>query len=223
MKAYAVLDDDGNPSAVGLRITEAGLEGLPATDPVPPQMEMLDFPDQASATVFDHVMVNWMAQGHEPMGLFGKPHFDFHFVMADMAALAAIQPSDPQFPQQAAKLPDAEYTPTGFVLPPGPPPEQQAVPGMGVHLVDSATPLEPGKYDFKEIFLNGVWDGNYTFMEPMITREFLLTKPTITADIKQPEAYQDSGYFPTVYNVRFDDTTKEYVIELGGMKMQTAT
>lgn len=222
MKAYATLDKDGNPTAVGLRVSEAGLRGLPATDPAPPLMEMVDFPDQASATVFDHVMYNWNSQGHEPTQLFGKPHFDFHFAMDDMATYAAIQPNDPNFAQEAARLPDPSHTPAGFVVPPGPPVEQQAVPGMGVHLVDSAAPLVPGQYNFEQIFINGTWDGKYTFMEPMMTRDYLLTKPTLTEKIEQPQAYQRSGYFPTTYNIRFDDVTKEYVIELGGMQMRNA-
>ena len=46
--------------------------------------------------VLNHVMLNWNPQGHEPPELFGKPHFDFHFDMVDMATMQAINPDDPE-------------------------------------------------------------------------------------------------------------------------------
>ncbi|MGB6224140.1 MAG: DUF5602 domain-containing protein, partial [Pseudonocardiaceae bacterium] len=79
VKAYVTLDNAGNPSEVGLRMSATSLDGLPAEDAVPPRMIMLDLPQQASATVFDHVMINWNSHGHAPVELFGKPHFDMHF------------------------------------------------------------------------------------------------------------------------------------------------
>ncbi|HTF47554.1 MAG TPA: hypothetical protein VK735_08920, partial [Pseudonocardia sp.] len=91
------------------------------------------------------------------------------------------------------------------------------------HWLDSSEGLVPGKYDFKSTFINGSWDGQYTFMEPMLTREWLLTKAPLRQDIKQPAAYQRSGYFPTVYSVNFDDSSKEYVISLGGLTKRDAS
>jgi len=188
-------------------------------------MLMLDFPDQASTTAFDHVMLNWNPQGHDPVVLFGKPHFDFHFDMVDMAAIQAVSPSDPNYAAKADRLPAAKYLPQDYVVPPGPSAAAQAVPGMGVHLVDSSdTSLVPGSYDFKQIIINGTWDGTYTFIEPMITREWLLTKPTLVQQaLKQPQAYQKTGYYPTNYSVRFDEQAKEYVVTLAGMTRREAS
>lgn len=218
-KTYATLDNAGNPIEVGVRMSAASLDGLPKEDSVPPQMLMLDLPDQASATAFDHVMFNWNSQGHEPVALFGKPHFDIHFYMVDKAAVEKINPSNPDFATQAANLPDPKYVPRDYVTPPGPPTEN-TVPAMGLHWVDTADGLEPGKYDFTQIVINGSWDGQYTFIEPMMTREWMLTKQAIQEEIKQPQAYQRSGYFPTTYSVRYDDEAKEYSISLGGMIMR---
>ena len=83
-----------------------------------------------------------------------------------------------------------------------------------------AAGMIPGVYDFTQTFINGSWDGNYTFMEPMMTREWLLTKPMIREDIKQPLAYQHTAYYPTVYSVRFDDAADEYDIALEQMMMR---
>ncbi|HET9255249.1 MAG TPA: DUF5602 domain-containing protein [Pseudonocardiaceae bacterium] len=132
----------------------ASLNGLPAEDTVPPRVPMLTFPRQASATVFDHVMMNWNSHGHAPVALFGKPHFDIHFYMVGMAAVAEISPGRPGFAAQAAHL---------------------------------------------------------------------LTKQAAHKDLKQPQAYQRSGYFPTNHSVHYDDQAKEYSISLGGMIMRHAS
>jgi uncharacterized protein len=221
VKTYVTTDQGGIPVEVGLRLSESALDGLPANTP-PTDMLMLDLPDQAAATAFDHVMMNWNPQGHDPVVLFGKPHFDFHFDMADMATLQSIDPSDPDFATKADHLPDAKYVPQNYVVPPGGSAAAQAVPGMGVHLVDSSdTSLVPGSYDFQQIIINGTWDGRYTFVEPMVTRDWLLTKPTLEQQpLKQPQAYQKKAYYPTTYSVRFDEQAKEYVIAVGGMTMR---
>jgi hypothetical protein len=223
VKTYVTLDGAGQPTEVGLRLSAAAMDGLPQ-DAGPAQMVMLAFPDQAGQTAFDHVMLNWNPQGHEPAELFGKPHFDFHFDMVDMATMQAINPDDPKYAAEAEHLPEAKYVPQGYVVPPGPPPAAQAVPGMGVHLVDSSDPtLVPGKYDFQKIIISGAWDGRYTFIEPMITREWLLTQPNTQESLKQPQAYQKTAYYPTTYAVHVDQQTKDYVITLAGLTMRQAS
>ena len=223
VKTYVTLDGAGQPTEVGLRLSAAAMDGLPQ-DTGPAQMVMLAFPDQAGQTAFNHVMLNWNPQGHEPAELFGKPHFDFHFDMVDMATMQAINPDDPKYAAEAEHLPEAKYVPQGYVVPPGPPPAAQAVPGMGVHLVDSSDrTLVPGKYDFQKIIISGAWDGRYTFVEPMITREWLLTQPNSQESLKQPQAYQKTAYYPTTYDVHVDQQTKDYVIALTGLTMHDAS
>jgi len=221
-KTYVTLNQAGEPTEVGLRLTPTAMDGLPQ-DTGPGDMVMLAFPDQAAKTAFNHVMLNWNPQGHVPVELFGKPHFDFHFDMVDMAAMQAVNPDDPKFAEKAEHLPEPKYVPQDYVVPPGPPVVAQVVPGMGVHLVDASDPtLVPGKYDFKQIVISGAWDGRYTFIEPMITREWLLTQPTIQENLKQPQAYQKTAYYPTTYSVHVDPQTKDYVISLGGLTMRQA-
>jgi hypothetical protein len=217
---YVALDDEGQPTEVGVRLTPTALEGLPPSGAT----LMIDMPDQAEATAFDHVMLNWNPQGHEPPELFGRPHFDFHFDMVDMATIEAITPDDPEYVAKAERLPEARYVPQDYAVSPGAPVAAQAVPNMGVHLTDSSdTSLVPGEYDFTQIIINGVWDGRYTFIEPMITRDWLLTGPSLEQPLKQPGAYQESGYYPTSYAVHVDPQTKEYVVSLTGLTMRTAS
>jgi hypothetical protein len=217
-KTYVTVDGAGNPTEVGLRLTETALNGLPAEELTPAGMVMLDFPDQAASTAFDHVMINWNPRGHVPPGIFDEPHFDTHFYMTDMSSVMAINPSDPNFATRGANIPQPQFVPQDFVAVP-----DGVVPAMGAHFVDTTEPLVPGQYDFKETVINGSWDGQYTFIEPMITREYLLTKPTLREDLKLPQAYQKSGYFPTNYTIGFDDQAKEYTISLGGLTMRNAS
>jgi hypothetical protein len=49
----------------------------------------------------------------------------------------------------------------------------------------------------KNIFLFGGDNGNILFWEPMLTRDYLFSKPELTATIlhiPQPEAYPVNGY-----------------------------
>ncbi|MGY1592494.1 DUF5602 domain-containing protein [Geodermatophilus sp. SYSU D00965] len=216
---YVVLDD-GAPTEVGVRMTPTALEGLPEQGVT----LMVDFPDEAADTAFDHVMLNWNPQGHEPFVLFGRPHFDYHFNMVDMATIEAITPTDPQYAAKAEHFPEPQYVPQDYVLPPAGPAALQAVPGMGVHLVDSTdTSLVPGQYDFTQIIINGVWDGRYTFVEPMITRDWLLTGPDLEAPLKLPEAYQETAYYPTSYSISVDEETDDYVVSLTSLTSRTAS
>ena len=222
VRTFTTTDAAGHPTELGLRVSAAALDGLPAQDSVPPTMIDLDLPPQASSTVVDHVTFNWNSQGHDPVVLFGKPHFDFHFYMTDAGSVMAIDPSAPDFATKAAQLPDPRYVPVDYVPPPGRPADS-AVPAMGLHWVDKADNMVPGQYNFQHAFINGSWDGKYTFMEPMMTREWMLTRATVDQPIKQPAAYQRTGYFPTTYSVRYDETANEYVISLGGLTMRQAS
>ncbi|MEE2035235.1 DUF5602 domain-containing protein [Rhodococcus chondri] len=213
VRTYTTVDRDGNPIAVGLRMSSAALDGLPHSDVT----SVLDLPGEASATVFDHVMLNWNPHGHGPSTLFDRPHVDVHFYMTDTAAVEAIDPASPDFWARATHLPEAKYIPSDYVTPPGPLAVLMAAPFMGVHWMDATAGMIPGVYDFTQTFLNGTWDGDYTFMEPMFTRAWLLTEPTLREHVKQPQAYQHTAWYPTVYAVRFDYATQEFDIALEGM------
>ncbi|MFE3988989.1 hypothetical protein ACFXPR_31300 [Nocardia tengchongensis] len=90
-----------------------------------------------------------------------------------------------------------------------------AFPIMGVHWVDGTVPLDPSQFHFTQILLNGSWDGKYTFIEPMVTRAYLLSDPSLTQELKQPQAFQKTGYFPTRYSVQHD--ADFYTVALTGM------
>jgi hypothetical protein len=87
---------------------------------------------------------------------------------------------------------------------------------MGVHWIDPTSHEFHGN-DFTASLLVGSYDGEVNFIEPMITRAFLETRPDFTAEIKQPAAYAKTGYYPMSYSVRFDPEKHEYVVSLDGL------
>ncbi|WP_149359200.1 DUF5602 domain-containing protein [Lolliginicoccus suaedae] len=220
--AFVTVDAEGNPSEVGIRLTEDALDGLPDEPDAPPTVWTLELPESADSTMFDHVSLDWASSGHEPPGLFDKPHFDMHFYMIDETDVAAIVPTDPDFGAKAANLPDEPYMPAGYVVPPEPPVEMQGVPNMGVHWLDGGEGLVPGEYVFESTLIMGSWNGEFTFVEPMITRDWLRGKPSLEKDIPQPGVFSRDGYFPTTYTVGFDEDTSEYVITLGGLEERSS-
>ncbi|MFC4606063.1 DUF5602 domain-containing protein [Rhodococcus kronopolitis] len=212
-RAYVTLDADGRPTDAGIRMTAAALDGLPDA----PMNEFpLALPAQGASTIFEAVVVDWNPHGHGPAALFGKPHFDMHFYLIDEAARAEITPARMDFIPRASNLPPVQKMPAGYSPPAGPAVLNTAT-GMGVHWTNDADHMVPGEYDFTETFLAGSWDGAYTFMEPMMTRAWLMTKPTVHKKISQPESYPKPGRYPTAYSVTYDDATAEYVIDLGEM------
>ncbi|CRK54435.1 conserved exported hypothetical protein [Rhodococcus sp. RD6.2] len=219
---YVTLTDDGTPDAVGIRLSATALDGLPHDMNAPMQVFQLDLPPDAPPTVFDTVTVDWNPHGHEPQGVFTAPHFDMHFFMQDRAEIAAITPTRPEFAIQASTLPPGQYMPADYIPPPGPP-ALQTVPNMGLHWTDATEGVGTPDFVFDQILVAGSWDGAFTFLEPMMTREWMLTKQSVDETVKQPAAYAESGYYPTTYTVNYDDTTDEYVVELGGMTMREAS
>ncbi|MFD4467840.1 DUF5602 domain-containing protein [Rhodococcus sp. NPDC058505] len=219
--SYVTVGGDGTPTATGIRMTAAALDGLTSAADVPMQVFRLALPQDAPETVFDHLTVDWNPHGHEPAGVFTKPHFDMHFYMIDSAAVGEITPMRLDFIPRASNVPPARYMPAGYAPAPGPA-VLNTVPDMGMHWFDSTDRIGPG-FDFQQVLIAGSWDGAYTFMEPMMTRDWMLTRQSVEQQIRQPEAYAKSGYYPTTYSARFDESSNEYVVEFGGMVLRAAS
>lgn len=211
-RSYVTSDASGNPTEIGIRLTEAGLTGLPAT-PAMGTMYDLDLPSSASKTPYDHISFDWNPNGHEPSGVYTVPHFDAHFYMQSKTAQHAITLDDPKgdiFPADSTMLPDIYITAPNVA--PG-----RTVPMMGRHWVDPTSP-EYTPAGFSSTFIYGTYDGHVTFMEPMFTKAMLTTTVNTSLAIKQPGKYEMTGkYYPTKYNIKYDAAAREYVISLSDM------
>ncbi len=210
VRSWVTLDNDGKPLAIGVTFTEAALSGLPAT--LPTTEYQLALPKQASDMPFKYIVVNWNPKGHVPPGVYDAPHFDFHFYMISPEVRYAITATGDDL-VKVEKKPAQEFIPAGYVPAPG------GEPRMGAHWIDPASP-EFNNQSFTKTFIYGFYDGNMSFLEPMVTVAYLGTKPNFSGDIKLPEKYLTSAYYPTRYSVKYDAASKEYTVALEGMMLR---
>lgn len=131
-RTFVEIDDSGNPSALGVTLSEEALTGLPSGSS--PQGLVLMLPAEAEPTPVQHITLDWNPAGHEPPGTYDLPHFDVHFYTITNAERQLITLDDPQFEAKLAAAPAPEYMPAGYIQFPG------GVPMMGSHWGDPRRP-----------------------------------------------------------------------------------
>lgn len=192
------LDGSGNPYRMGISIDEIAMNTLDMTPPDSPGHHhenslSLKFDAKASITPFTHALLDWNPVGHEPMAIYGKPHFDFHFYMqseADRLAIPVYEADSMKF----KNYPAAGYLPDTYIPVPG------GVPMMGAHWADRTAPELNGQ-PFTQTFLYGSYNGEVTFFEPMITKAFIDANSSYERAIPQPVKFKKAGYYPTRFRI----------------------
>lgn len=214
-RAFVTLGADGKPTTLGIRLTETALAGLPAEPPAGAQAweYTLTLPAEAAGSGYDHLVVDWNPHGHEPPGVYDSPHFDFHFYLIDAKTRNGITAVGADL-ARAHKAPAEEHMPEGYALPPG-----TEVPRMGAHAIYPAGD-EFNKQPFTRTFIYGFYDGQMIFVEPMVSRAFLETRPNISEPVKLPKAYTLRAYYPTGYGIRYDASQRLYEISLEGLVLR---
>ena len=226
-RTYVVRDPKLNiPVEMGVALSEGAMDGLPGKDPhaahkaaasahehVDNHVYLLSLP-KAGVAPYQFVELDWNPGGHEPPGIYDQPHFDFHFYTISPEERAAIVPSDPDFQKKADMLPAEAQRPEFYAMaaPPGAP--APGVPLMGVHWVDVRSPELQGMMGKPELykpftttFIYGSWAGRFTFVEPMITRAYIMSKKTAT------DAAMQNELIPV-------PTAKEYRIAITQLQMK---
>lgn len=197
------VSKSGEPLTIGIVLSEKAMTNLPH------EMASVDLqlPNQAHHLPFDHVTLDWNPHGHEPEQVYTLPHFDMHFYTITKEEKAVIGFNDPL----AELLPEPQFMPASYIALPG------SIPMMGKHWVNPASPELNGER-FTQTFLWGSYNHKVAFLEPMITLEYLLSKPNTSFELQQPLAYQQAEkYYPTSYSIRFDEQRKEHIIDLIGL------
>jgi hypothetical protein len=210
-----VLTNSANrPIAIGVELTEGALSGLSAQPNTADTMldwhYFLQLPEAAPATGFDHVMVNWHPLGHTPQGIYTLPHFDFHFYVIDRNSQLAIHYAHPDTPDISdVTMPAAALIPPGYSIPPG-----TQISRMGLHAIRDAAP-EFHSHKFTNTLIYG-YDGKgaLAFLEPMLTMDYLKTRPRDVAPIAVPASYSHPGYYPARYSVTYDADGRIYRVIL---------
>jgi hypothetical protein len=245
VSSYAEFATAGMPRALGVAFSASALDGLPAAgsdrhhcfdrnkdgavDPVTECLNtyelVIPLPDAVARRgdiPFKWVLLNWNPAGHIPPGVYDVPHFDVHFYMEPIANVFAIEsgPCGPEFIrcdqfEVARRPPPANYMHPDFKD------VEAAVPAMGNHLIDLTGP-EFNKQPFTRTWIYGVYDGKVTFYEEMVTRAFLLGKPSTCFPIKSPPAVERSGFYPTLSCLRQDARTGGYTVSMEGFAFREA-
>ena len=198
-RSWITLNAIGAPFQLAISISDAALNSMPEHGDE--SEVMLSLPAAAKhATPFDHIAIGWNPHGHDPSGVYDKPHFDFHFYMVCETEVSAST--------DTVKLdlnPPAAYLPHNYV--PG-----TIVAKMGKHFIDVISPELNGQ-PFTETFIYGSCDGKVTFYEPMLTLAFLKSTNHFERKIPQPEKYLKSGYYPTKFSIVKHDGITDIILE----------
>lgn len=210
LRTFATLDDKNNPMAIGVAFTEASLSDLP-TFPIEYELSL---PSEASA--YRYVVLSWNPQGHAPAGTYDVPHFDFHFYTLSAAERQKITAVGEDL-ARVSRAPSPEFMPDGYVLEPTAP-----APREGRHWIDSNSSEFQG-LPFTQTFIYGTYDGEIVFAEPMLTKAFLETKPTVRESISLPSAYTQTAYYPTHYSVNYDSVQRTYTVSLDGLTLRSGS
>lgn len=243
VKPYAVVEQR-RPTAIGVVFTASALEGLPRDPNTTGRCFDLDkngridehgecegdyelrlpMPEDLIArgdVPFGWAAINWNPHGHAPAP-WRAPHFDFHFYMASQADINAIRVGGCEFFIDCDDKKRALVPVPGQYIHPDHINVGAAVSRMGNHLIDARTPelSKENPADFTHTWIFGAYDGHITFYEPMITLEYLGRRESACHPIKQPEAWERPGYYPTVYCIRYSDRYNSYTVSLEGMKLR---
>jgi hypothetical protein len=212
-RTMVVESKTGQPASIAVVLSEKALEGLPAGPAGGHDafLTELPMPTKGPKTGYDHATLDWNPQGHPPAGIYTPAHFDVHFYTVDRASRDAITFKGAAA-AEAAKAPSPDLLAAGYVVPP-----DTAVEKMGVHAVAPSGPEFKGK-PFTATFIYGYYKGETVFVEPMVTKAFLESKPDVTMAVPAPKAYSRPGWYPTRYRVAYDAKAKSYVVALAGLK-----
>lgn len=209
-KAWTTIqtDEKGSPNFVMITVDDNALNSLPVGEDKEGAEFTLQLNGSANIAPFNHVALDWNPHGHEPTGIYDKPHFDFHFYMISAEEQMAI----PAYEEDSTKFlnyPGEGYMPENYV------PTYGGVPQMGTHWVDITSPEldATNPQPFTQTFIYGSYDGKVIFAEPMITLDFLKNSNNFERAIPIPSKFQQTGYYPTKLRISKHDGVTDIILE----------
>ncbi|WP_254536740.1 hypothetical protein [Halomarina litorea] len=215
-RTFAEYSPSGHPQAVGFLLRRDVFDGLPA-ETAEYHLHLPAGVDDAGRTPipFTFAGLDWNPQGHDPIPIYGGPHFDFHLYISSEETTESIPFGIADYEIPPDQMPEGVVTAAALGA------DRVVVPAMGEHLVDPRAPEFNGQ-PFTHTFIWGAWEpdgrgvpdgegphytgdgvGELTFMEPMATVAFLRDLDgTVGADIPMPAVFDRAGYYPTRYVIR---------------------
>jgi hypothetical protein len=225
VRTYLIVDGSGKPAELGVAVSEVAMATLPDLSNKSPMEAFLSMDlevPKRTPSPFKLVGFFWRPLGHPPAHIYDVPHFEFHFYLIDAVTRNAILPgkgdtrseSGPfvqgPFAERASRAPAAGSLPATYAYSAG-----SAMPMMGGHWIDRQSQEFHG-HPFDRTLVYGTWDGKVIFMQPMITRAFIQSKPQGTYEIPRTEKVPAPGWYPSAYTVKYEESAKEYRIGLVG-------
>lgn len=171
---------------------------------------------------FKYMVINWEPHGHIPADVYDTPHFDFHFYMMDDIARNQIAVGPCPGVMNCAQAEIAILPLRSGYIHPDFSNTQLTFARMGNHWIDSTSPEFNGG-EFTQTFIQGSYDGHLTFYEPMASLAYLLSEPRQCTAIKQPVLYEQAGYYPTQYCIRYTKPLDTYRVTLENFVYRNAT
>ena len=84
---------------------------------------------------------------------------------------------------------------------------------MGLHWHDS-TAVEYHGQPFTRTYIEGSWNGEFIFAEPMVAVAYLLTRPDTVVPVPSPAQHSIAGYYPAAYRVSWNEASNEWRVGL---------
>ncbi len=169
----------------------------------------LVFPETVrDTTFFNHFELHSNPHGHEtPPGSANPirnsvPHFDFHFYAIDEEEVWPI-PASVLPPPLLPRVP-ADLLPVGYRQPGG------SISQMGRHAAPESSFIDP---DFlTTVMIAGFMPAgdNMHFIEPMVSREFLLERDDFELSVPMPAKFGRSMLYPTKFEAEYDSHLDAY-------------
>ena len=212
VRSWVRINHLNMPLEIGVEITEKAFNHLPHER----ANLVLRLHNKAlEVTTFKHIYFNYHPHGHPPLGVFTVPHMDAHFYMkTNEERLAIPAVTFPPAPNATSPLfflpPPAGYMAPGYVR--GAPEAQ-----MGLHWAPSPPTFIP----FSKVMIYGTYNGELTFVEPMITLQHMLDGGSST-NYPQPAKVAEAGNYPTTYNIYRDEKSGNYNITLSNFVARLA-
>ena len=239
-----------DPDMLDMGITP-GCEDNPLGPGCVPPNDLISLSFPGANTTFNPYVwqgMNWNPMGHPPLGVYSSPHFDFHFFQMPESEVNAILPAGSNdavvcteglnvesFAKANTPIPEMCF-PEGYAN------LNAVAPFMGNHYIQLAEPViaaalsgKPDKSLWEDpSWIMGGYDGEITFLEPMVKRKFLqdmvasylegngTEKLYYAGDVTVPREYPDPGYHATSFSIRIESPETMWV-SLGDFTLQESS
>jgi len=198
MATYALTDESGDVTTVGVQITTASLDALQEH-----AMAVAAFPEDAvTQTYVNHAQVMFEPHGHDPTGVGEVPHIDVHYHGISIEEREAIDCSE-------EPVPDEESLPYGYVVEGSgqTPWFGTCVPGMGVHAANKDAPGQnpDNKHQLTAVLEYGYHDGELSFIMPMLHHAVIKEREAVELEVTRPDVLGRVTRWPTRFFATHDE------------------